>query len=524
MKKTLLALLCTWAGIQAQATTPVWSTDVAPILYNHCTSCHHDGGIAPFSLMTYSEGVAQSTGMQHDVSTGVMPPWPPDRNYSRFAHERILTTSEVNTIVDWVNGGTPSGDLALAPPPPTYATGGTLPGTPDLVIRIPTYTSTATTGDVYQCFAVPSGLLADKYITAFEAIPGNAAIVHHVLVFSDTSGECAALDAASPGPGYPNFGGVGSNNANMVGAWVPGGAPMVYPNGFGLRLPHGSDIVFQIHYPAGTTGMADSTEVHFYFAPTATGIRNVYIEPILNHESNINTPLNIAANTTQTYHEQQAIPFDITLLGLAPHMHLLGKNIKSYSVAGADTTKLISIPKWDFHWQGFYAFPRLIHVPAFASLHADAFYDNTTANPENPNSPPQTVTAGENTTDEMMLVYFIFTLYQPGDENIITDSAVALNTPSLSSSYYHGQQLLNSYPNPASEELVVKCFFDAPDNATVDMTDLNGRVVRQLMMGGNINKGYNTFKYSVADIPPGNYLLRMRTSQKILTDKITITH
>ena len=205
-------------------------------------------------------------------------------------------------------------------------------------------------------------------------------------------------------------------------------------------------------------------------------------------------------------------------------MHLLGKNINSYSVFSGDTTKLISIPKWDFHWQGFYAFPRLIHIPGFATLHADAFYDNTTANPENPNSPPQTVTAGENTTDEMMLVYFIFTLYQAGDENIIVDSAVALNTPSLSGTYYHGQQLLAPYPNPASDQLIVKCFFDAPDNATLDLVDINGRVARQLMLGGAINKGYNTFKYTVSDIPPGNYTLRMQSSQRIMTQKVTITH
>lgn len=523
MRKFILTAIIAFSMQTALATTPVWSTDVAPILYNRCTSCHHGGGIAPFSLMTYSEAVANAAGMAADVSSHVMPPWPPNPQYSHFAHERVLSASEINTIVTWAGGGTPSGDLSLAPPMPTYGTSGMLTGTPDLVVRIPTYTSTASSGDIYQCFSVPSGLLADKYITAFEAIPGNPAIVHHVLVYSDTSGECTAQDAAFPGPGYPNFGGVGSDNANMIGAWVPGGGPMVYPGGFGLRLPANSDIVFQIHYPAGSAGLSDSTEVHFFFAPTSTGIRNLYIVPVLNHESNIDHPLSIAPNTVETYHEQQAVPFDITLLGLAPHMHLLGQNIRSYDVAGTDTTKLIDIPEWDFHWQGFYSFPRLIKAPAFSVLHAEATYDNTTANPENPNSPPQLVIAGESTTDEMMIVYFIFAQYMPGDENIITDSAVALAASPLNN-YYHGQQLLSTFPNPSTERMVVKCYFDKPDEGNITLIDIKGSVVKQLMKSETIAKGYNTFSYNVADIPPGTYTLQLRTSERVMNQKIVITH
>ena len=123
---------------------------MAPILYNHCTSCHHDGGIAPFSLLTYSEAVTNSLSMKADVQIRKMPPWMPDPNYAHMAHERVLSTADINTIVNWVNGGTPSGDVSLAPPTPVYSTAGQLPGVPDLVLRIPAYTSTASTTDVYQ--------------------------------------------------------------------------------------------------------------------------------------------------------------------------------------------------------------------------------------------------------------------------------------------------------------------------------------------------------------------------------------
>lgn len=508
--------------ITAQASVPVWSTDVAPILYNHCTSCHHSGGIAPFALMTYGDAVANASSMQADVTAGKMPPWPPDHNYSHFAHERILTPTEITTIADWVGGGTLPGTLSAAPPMPVYSAVGELPGIPDLIVKIPTYTSTAASGDLYQCFSIPSGLLTDKYVTAFEAIPGNPAIVHHVLVFSDTTGACAALDAATPGPGYTNFGGVGSSNAVMVGAWVPGSAAMVYPNGFGLRIPHHADIALQIHYPAGTVGLIDSTEVHFFFSSAAT-VRDVYIAPVLNHETNIDSPINIPANTFKTYHEHQISPFNVSLLGLAPHMHLIGTSIESYAVLPAgDTDRYINIPEWDFHWQGFYSFPRLKHLPALSTLYADAVYNNTTSNPENPSSPPQTVTAGESTTDEMMIVYFVYTAYQAGDEDIIVDSAVALNTPNQFSNYYHGQQLLGISPNPAATDITIKCFLENANMCSIELVDMQGRVIKQLAEHQNVAKGYSVLTYPIAGIAPGTYSLRMRTQERILTQKLVI--
>lgn len=523
MKKLILAagFLLTFAAATAQ--TPVWSTDIAPILYNRCTQCHHSGGIAPFALITYPEATANAASIKADVQSKKMPPWPPDPNYSHLAHERVLSTTEINKITAWVDGGTPSGDLSLAPPVPTYSTTGVISGTPDLVVKIPNYVSTASTSDVYQCFAIPSGLLADKYIVGFEAIPGNNAIVHHVLVYSDTTGACASLDAATPGPGYPNFGGVGTSNAVLLGGWVPGGQPMTYPAGFGVRLANHSDIVLQIHYPAGSAGQTDSTEVHFYFAPTTASIRNVMIDPVLYHYTPvINAPLFIPANTTRTFIETvPGVPVDISLLGLAPHMHLIGRSIKSYGLGTAgDTLKFINIPKWDFHWQGFYMFPKIKKVPAGTTLKAEAFYDNTSANPENPNDPPQDVSVGESTTDEMMLVFLVYTYYQPGDENVVIDSSTIVTTSVPQ--YYRGQQLLGVTPNPAITDMVLKCYVEDADKASISIVDMQGRVVRQLATEIQLTAGYSALTYSVAELPPGTYTVRLQTTQRILTQKIIV--
>jgi hypothetical protein len=523
MKKIYLLAIAALSFHTTKATTPVWATDVAPILYNKCASCHHSGGIAPFALMTYTDAVTNASTMYHDVNNRIMPPWPPNPSYSHLAHERLLSTTEIQTISDWVNGGTPSGNLAQAPTPPVFSNNGNIPGTPDFSARIPAFTSTAATSDVYQCFVIPSGLLTDQYITALEAIPGNPAMVHHVLVYADTTGTCRHLDTLYPGPGYVNFGGVGTDSAILLGIWVPGSSPLMFPNGFAEKLPHNADIVLQVHYPTGTAGLVDSTAIHLFFSQ-APNLRQVYIQPILNFVSNITPPLFIPANDTASFTEHFTSPINGSLLGLFPHMHLLGQNIRSYAVTPAgDTTHYIRINKWDFHWQGIYMFPKIQKISAGSTLYANAFYDNTTNNPENPNNPPQDVYGGENTTDEMMLVYFLYTSYQAGDENIIIDSNVALQTP-YSYNYYHGQQLLDPCPNPAASDLIVKAYFEDADKADIALLDMQGRVVRLFATRQNMNAGYTAQTYSVAGLPDGVYTLRITTTQRILTKNVVVSH
>ena len=524
MRSIILFAVCLFfsRGLQAQA--PVWSTDIAPILYNNCASCHRPSGIAPFSLLTYSDASMFGGAIKTAVQNRHMPPWPPDPSYSRFAHERRLSQQEIDKIADWVNGGQLPGDLSLAPPVPAFSNTGDLPGTPDLVAQIPTYTSTASSGDIYQCFVIPSGLNLPRYISAFEAVPGNRPLVHHVLVFSDTTGICGQLDAASSGPGYTTFGGVGTGNAKLIGGWVPGSTPMQYPPGFGMRLPANADIVIQIHYPAGTAGEQDSTKINFFFTPN-NNVRGLVIEPALNHMNAMtNGPLVIPANQTRTFNEHYEVPsfLNVSLLGLAPHMHLIGRNITSFAVSPAgDTQKLIRINNWDFHWQGFYMFPKLKKIVGGTDLYATAFYDNTDNNPYNPNNPPQLITAGEGTSDEMMLIYFIYTLYQPGDENIVIDSTVLASAHPLP--YYHDKQFLELYPNPASGKVYLKCYLEQSSPIQVIITDMGGKLATA-PFHSFLAKGYHALPIELPALPAGTYQVQFSTLMRRETRKLVIGH
>jgi len=99
------------------------------------------------------------------------------------------------------------------------------------------------------------------------------------------------------------------------------------------------------------------------------------------------------------------------------------------------------------------------------------------------------------------------------------DSASALE---LDAPYYRGQQLLDVYPNPSVAELMLKCYFSKYDDAAIQIVDLNGRVIKHFGTTVPIAEGYHVLKYDVSDITTGQYLLRMQTSERIVTRKIVI--
>lgn len=401
--------------------TPTWSSNIAKTMYTHCTSCHRDGGIAPFSLMKYEEVASKKNSVLEAITSRSMPPYPADTKFRSYSHQRTLSDTEINDMIAWVSNDAPVGDIASAPKPPTYSSGPIIKN-PSFTAQMPVYATQAKAGgdDEYRCFVLDGSPTKDEFISAIEVVPGNPEIVHHVLVFQDTSSIPLKLDAESPGPGYPGFGGVGSSTADLIGVYVPGIEPYFFPKGFGVRFQKGARIILQVHYPAGTEGKQDFTAVRLVYSD-APSTREVFISPLLNRKNIVDGPLRLPPGQVKTFTQRITIPNDATVFSVMPHMHLLGKSIEINLMTLKDTIPVISIPHWDFHWQMAYTFKTLQKVPRGSVLESKVTYDNTEENPHNPSIPPKEVTWGEGTTDEMMLTYFYYTGYQPGDELIATD-------------------------------------------------------------------------------------------------------
>jgi mono/diheme cytochrome c family protein len=507
-KNLLVALACVSAApLGAQVN---WSQDIAPILYQHCASCHRDGGLGGFSLVGYSSAFSNRYAIAEAVSTRQMPPWKADPTYRHYAGENLLTQTQIDQINAWVNADGPAGDFALAPAEPVFIDGSAI-GIPDATTQTPTYTMTGTE-DEYRCFVVPSGVTTDQFLRGMEVIPGNHMAVHHVLIYQDVTGQAAALDAQTPEPGYLSFGGPGVDGATLVGAWVPGTRQSLLPPFMGVRLKANADLVVQVHFPGAATGLSDQSTINMFFTPTNVGIREVRLTPILNHTlSLVNGPLVIPANTTRTFEAQFTLPGNASIISVAPHMHLIARSVECFSIEPTgDTIPLVRIPDWDFHWQGPYTFQHVQKISNGSKLKAFAHYDNTTANPHNPSNPPQLVTLGEATTDEMMLVYFAYMTYQPGDENILLDSTLlatgAADVPDAVAS-------LRVVPNPAGDAPVaVEFFLKEKADVTLTLADATGRTLRQMPPLGTLAAGRHSVSLSLADCPSGRYFVQLRSA------------
>lgn len=486
--KLLVTIGCLLYGFTGFGQT--WSDNVAAIVYNKCATCHHDGGIAPFSLMTYAEVSPMANAIYDAITTDKMPPWPPDNNYQQYTHTRSLDATEKTTLLTWLDNGYPEGTPANTPPPPVFYSGSIL-GPGDLTLQIPTYMSKAHAGqDDYVCFSIPTNLTQTRSVRAIEVIPGNRQIVHHALIYIDgggtfqsdtTSGTCA-----------------GPQNATLIGGYTPGSTPLVFPSGTGFKLgmsmPAGSNVVLSMHYPEGSYGMYDSTKVIFHFYPPGeTGIREVFAAPVLQNWG-LSIPPNQVVSYTAHYPASGSIPTDISVLSVFPHMHLLGKTIKAYALnAQGDTIPFAKIPLWDFHWQDFYFFQHIQKAPAGSVVKGEATYDNTTNNPNNPSNPPVHVYAGESTTDEMFLVYFHYMNYLPGDENYDIESLMNVGLTELSNDAHPDWTV---YPVPFTDQLtIVPKQLHTGDRVSLYVYDQQGRLIRQLADNQSIDAGFAGFSW-----------------------------
>ncbi|MCT4581751.1 MAG: T9SS type A sorting domain-containing protein [Flavobacteriales bacterium] len=503
-----------------------WSDDVAEIIYNNCAVCHNPTGIAPFSLVNYQDAFNYRLAISPAVANGEMPPWTADTSYQRYAHERILTTAERTTILDWIAQGAPEGNAANTPPPPVFSNEGFLTQNPDLELQIPTYTSKATfVHDDYVCFSIPTGLTADKKIKAFEIIPGNPSIVHHTLIYIDndgtyptdtTSGFCNGPD---PDPQ--------ASNSSLLGGYTPGSLPTVFPGqgntNFGYTIPAGSNIVFAMHYPAGSAGMQDSTKIKIYFYDDNVSIREVTSLPAI-----ANTNFTIQANSIDTVtsdSDPNDLPIDISVLSVFPHMHLLGKSIEAFATTpNNDTVKFARINEWDFDWQEFLFFEYIKKVPANSSLHGRGTYDNTTNNHHNPNNPPIDVSYGLNTSDEMFLVYFHFTFYYPGDENLNLDS-LTYDFYSVDIQEHNKTSNVKVYPNPSNAITSIELDNHKASTTSLYIYDMRGQLVSKLLDKAILPSGKNTITWNGEDtskklVTPGIYFYSLINNGELSSGKI----
>ncbi len=80
------------------------------------------------------------------------------------------------------------------------------------------------------------------------------------------------------------------------------------------------------------------------------------------------------------------------------------------------------------------------------------------------------------------------------------------------------------YPNPATDKINVSFVIENNDNYTIDLSDLSGRVVKQIKKD-NLDQGSTqNVVLDVSDVPNGMYLLKISGAANARSEKIVINH
>jgi hypothetical protein len=371
----------------AAAGTPTFTKDVAPIFYRSCIECHRATMFAPMPLTSYEDARPWLRSIRNRVTARTMPPWGSDMPHNTFRNDPRLSDTEIQTIVAWIDGGAPKGDVADMPAMPALADGWTI-GKPDAIYSMTEDYRIPATGTIdYLYLRVPVNLPEDRWYTAVEIKPTARTHVHHVIAYTEPSGDTPPRPGSTFGP--TNITGVSPNKPGLV--FEPGVAKL-------LRAHH--DIVLQMHYTTNGTEAIDRTQVGFVFAkepPKQVHVTGLAVQPrFLIPAGDPNAEVKAVTELRQ----------DTIMTSLTPHMHVRGKDM-TYTAFYPDGTSevLLSVPKYDFNWQITYELAKPKILPKGTKVQVVAHYDNSAANKYNPD-PTKDVKWGDQTWEEMMIGFW----------------------------------------------------------------------------------------------------------------------
>jgi hypothetical protein len=449
------------AASRGESAPPSFTKDVAPIVQQKCAGCHQVGGIAPFPFETARQISRRAGQIGGAVQLGIMPPWPPGPKSPAYVGEstRKLSARERATILAWARAGGRVDGPARKPVPPSAAP--PKPGESVLDLRMPAaYRPSAPKGttDDYRCFLLDPQTSGDMSVTSARLEPGARKVVHHVILFRIAPSQVAEarqLDAKTRGQGWTCFGDTGLsldtssgirsalNDANWIAAWAPGWGGNRLPEGTGVPLPAGSQIVMQVHYNLLNGRTPDRSRAVLTAAPASANLEplRTMLMPapvelacaqgersrlcsrtealvelsrkygpqaglvpaglLLLCRGNASTPRPSATSTCD-----RRITQPTTIHVAAGHMHLLGAAIRLELNPGTPRAQvLLDIPRWDFHWQNAYQLTKPIEAKAGDVVRVTCRHDVHKRMHGGHGIPktPRYVLWGEGTTDEMCL-------------------------------------------------------------------------------------------------------------------------
>jgi Tfp pilus assembly protein PilF len=392
-----------------------FTRDVAPVLFDKCTSCHRPAGPAPFSLLTYADARQRASLIASVTEKRFMPPYNADSNVGSFQGQKRLTPEEITLLRQWADTGATEGLPTDLPASPDHPARWQL-GAPDLVVSTSDpYLLKPEPRDVFRIFVIRLPVTSTKYVTGIEFDPGNARVVHHANIRLDYTPGSRDLDARDPAPGYD---GLLARSAvypdgHFLG-WTPGQIAPLVPSDLAWRLEPGTDLVVQLHMQPSGAPEAVQPSIAFFFTdrvPTRTptilrlGSQGINIPP---------------GESRYIIRDSYLLPVDVELHALQPHAHYRLREARGTATSpDGSTQSLIQIGDWDFRWQHVYRFKTPVHLRKGTRVSMEYRYDNSPENPRNPRLPPEHVSWGQRSFDEMGDLWFQFVTRTDEDRTLL---------------------------------------------------------------------------------------------------------
>ncbi len=418
MRRTaLVALLLLAACEPSDPDAVTYQGTIRAHVETHCLSCHVAGGIAPFALDDPEVVASIAPLIVTQVESGAMPPYHYVDECRDVEDSLALDADVVADFAAWRDDGFGMGEDAdyVAPDRPDVEP---LRDADLVLVPDPGYLPDGSIQDDYRCLILDHEFEADTFVVAEDIVPGRRDLVHHVIIFevpAELRPALEDLDAAEEGPGYTCFGDAGlDDGAVMIGGWAPGPSQVELGDDSAVRVKAGSKLVMQVHYNVVAAvlsgdGEPDRSELHLWTLPAGEEPANLTTLFPVAHGG-----IAIAAGDAESTHTRdQRIPVDSTIVGVAPHMHLLGKQLTT-TVERADGSSdcVTQIDDWDFNWQRAYFFgeEEQVELDLYDQVEITCTYDNSPENQpivDGEQIDPRDVYWGEGTFDEMCLDFLI---------------------------------------------------------------------------------------------------------------------
>ncbi len=444
---------------------PSYSRTIAPILEKQCASCHNSGqfGAHTLTLDTAGDVKAVSDGIKTVTQAGYMPPWFASDKGVELAHKPDITDAEIAQLAAWVDAGAPLDVDPATKLRPTKEAASLLPRQ-DQKLYIDTYTGSTQTSNDYRCFVLEPEITEPTFMTGYTFIQDQVAQLHHAQVFhiSQEQRENARAmegEGGQPGwscysspfipgrrpdrdPGKPRHRDVGfAGQANLVAGWVPGQAPVIFPERSGILLEPGDALVLQIHYHFGSSAEPDRSGLAIQLDPDTPDVREMRVvnplapvevpcapedadEPLCDRdaalEENVrlygpsgagnqagllalcgHTPESLTADFDGRIARSSCdlvVPEDGVITGVLGHMHTIGSSLRMTLDYGTPAEQiLLDIPDWSFDWQMNYGLAKPLRVKAGQPLRLECSWDRAKA----AGRVPKYIVFAEGTEDEM---------------------------------------------------------------------------------------------------------------------------